>query len=289
MAKSMGTSAGKIALVTGASSGIGLLSAVELARRGMTVVATMRNPERRGRLEDAARAAGVLERMDVRQLDVTDFDAIPGVFEKVAADHKRIDVLLNNAGFAVGGFAEDIQMSELRHQFETNFFGNVATTKAALPIMRRQRAGHILTVTSIGGRIGQPVVSSYTASKFALEGWTESLRLECAPLGIKVVLIEPGAFATDIWERNSELGANVTQADSPNYARAQRFQKEVIKQIPQADATEVATLIADAAEDPNPRLRYMIGKDAKIQWAMRTILPWKWYERILVNYLKLRD
>ncbi len=280
-------STGKIALVTGASSGIGLVSAVELARRGMTVVATMRNPERRDRLMAAAQNAGVAERMDVRQLNVTDFDAIPGVFEKVAADHGRIDVLLNNAGFAVGGFAEDMLLSEIRHQFETNFFGNVATSKAAIPIMRRQGSGHIITVTSIGGLIGQPVVSSYVASKFALEGWTESLRLECAALGIKVALIEPGAFQTDIWERNSQLGENTTKPESPNYERSRRFQREIMKTIPKRNAQEVADLIADVAENPNPRLRYMIGQDAKMQHFMRTLLPWHWYERLMVKYLKL--
>lgn len=280
---------GKVALVTGASSGIGLVSAVEFARRGMTVVSTMRNPERKDRLMAAAQAAGVASRIDVRPLDVTDFDAVPGVFEQAAKDHGSLDVVLNNAGFAVGGFAEDVTLAEIRHQFETNFFGNVATSKAAVAIMRRQGGGRILTVTSVGGRIGQPVVSAYSASKFALEGWTESLRLECAPLGIKAILIEPGAFATDIWERNSQIAENTTKPSSPNFARAQRFREHIMKEIPKADARIVAKVIADAAEHPNPRLRYMIGKDAKTQWIMRSLLPWNWYERILVNYLKLAD
>ncbi len=168
----------KIAIVTGSSSGIGLLTAIELAKNGFKVVASMRDPERRTRLDEAVAAAEISGQLDIRRLDVTDFHAMPGFVQQVVGDYGRIDVLINNAGFAVAGFAEDMKLDEIRLQFETNFFGQVALTQAVLPTMRRQRSGHIIMVSSISGLHGALSVSSYSASKFALEGWSESLRLE---------------------------------------------------------------------------------------------------------------
>jgi NAD(P)-dependent dehydrogenase (short-subunit alcohol dehydrogenase family) len=276
----------KIALITGASSGVGLLTSIELARAGFRVVATMRDPARRERLDQAAAAAGVASHLDLRQLDVTNFAAIPGFVEGIVRDYKRLDVLVNNAGFAVAGFAEDIQIDELRYQFETNFFGAVAVTKAALPTMRRQGSGHIIQVSSISGLNGAITVSSYSASKHALEGWSESLRLEVNPLGIKVVLVEPGAFATDIWTRGAVLGKQATQASSPNLQRSLRM-RDRIGAMPKRDPIEVARLIAAIAQDPDPKLRYLVGRDAKIGLALKRLLPWKWYEKVVANFLKI--
>lgn len=164
----------KIAVLTGSSSGFGLLASVELAKAGFRVIASMRDLARRERLDQAAAAAGVSGRIEVRPLDVTNFDALPGFVKTVLSDYGRIDVLVNNAGFAVAGFAEDITLDELRLQFETNFFGAVALTKAVLPQMRQQHAGHIIQISSIMGLHGAVTVSSYSASKHALEGWSES-------------------------------------------------------------------------------------------------------------------
>ncbi|HXZ79011.1 MAG TPA: SDR family oxidoreductase [Terriglobales bacterium] len=277
----------KVGVVTGSSSGIGLLSALELARRGYQVVATMRDPDRRSRLDEAAKN-GLTPRIDVRRLDITEFDSIPEVIAAIVRDHGRIDVLVNNAGFALGGFAEDIQLEELRQQFETNFFGHVATTKAVLHTMRAQQSGHIIMVSSIVGRVGQPVISSYCASKFALEGWSESLRIETHSLGIRVALVEPGSFETDIWTRNTKVAEQATHPDSPNRERGRRFSEFIKSQggsRPSADC--VARLIADIAEDPNPRLRYMIGKDAKIQWWFRSLVPWRRYEKMVAKAVKI--
>ena len=132
-----------------------LLTSVELAKAGFRVIASMRDLGKRERLMQAAASAEVSDRIDVRALDVTQVDAMPEFVDKVIRDYGRIDVLVNNAGFAVGGFAEDIKLEELRLQFETNFFGAVAMTKAVLPIMRRQRSGHIIQISSIGGLQGQ--------------------------------------------------------------------------------------------------------------------------------------
>jgi NAD(P)-dependent dehydrogenase (short-subunit alcohol dehydrogenase family) len=275
----------KIALITGSSSGFGLLTSIELAKAGFRVVATMRDLGRRERLDQAAAAAGVAAQLDVRTLDVTNFISLPAFVDGVVRDYGRLDVLVNNAGFAVAGFAEDIKLDELRYQFETNFFGAVAMTKAALPTMRRQHSGHIIMVSSIAGLSGSVTVSSYSASKHALEGWSESLRLEINSLGIKVVLVEPGAFQTDIWTR-AVMGEQATKETSPNIQRSLRM-RDRVQALPKRDPIEVARLIASIAQDPNPKLRYLVGSDAKMQLAFKRILPWKWWEKMVANFLKI--
>ena len=276
----------KITLVTGASSGIGLLSTIELGKSGFNVVASMRDLGRRERLDQAAAAAGVAAQVDVRQLDVTNFNAIPAFVEAVVRDYGRLDVLVNNAGFAVAGFAEDMKLDEIRLQFETNFFGHVAMTQAVLPTMRRQHSGHIIMVSSIAGLHGSVSVSSYSASKFALEGWSESLRMEVNALGIKVVLVEPGSFQTDIWTRGVTLGQKAVDGTSPNRARAERM-RDTIQKIRKRDPIVVAQLIARIAQEPNPRLRYLVGQDAHIQLWLKRALPWKWHEKLVAKALKM--
>ena len=152
----------RTALITGASSGFGLLTAITLARRGWRVLATMRDLSRRGRLEDAARAAGVLDRIEFLALDVTDNEQIAELAASIAARVlSRLDAIVNNAGFAMAGFAEDVSDTELRRQFETNFFGAAAVTRAFLPLLRRQGAGHVVMISSISGLMGFPGVGSY--------------------------------------------------------------------------------------------------------------------------------
>ena len=278
----------KVAVITGSSSGIGLLTAVEFAENGYYVVATMRDLGRSGRLEEAAQKAGVRERIEFRQLNVTHFNSLPGAVGEIVRDHGRIDVLVNNAGFSVAGFAEDMSLDELRLQLETNFFGHVAMTKAVLPVMRKQKSGHIINVTSVAGRIGQPLLSAYSASKFALEGWSESLRIETHSLGIRVSLVEPGAYDTDIWERNVVVAKGATDDNSPNRERSRRFTEFVKGSAKRRrDAREVARLILRVANNPNPKLRYLIGPDAKIQIWLKRIMPWNRYERMVAKAVKI--
>ncbi len=276
----------KIAVITGSSSGFGLLTSIELGKAGYRVVATMRDLSRRAKLDQAAAAAGVTDKIDIRELDVTRPPAIAIVVDTVVRDYGRIDVLVNNAGFAVGGFAEDIKLEELRMQMETNFFGAVAMTKAVLPTMRKQRSGHIIQISSIGGLQGSATLSSYAASKHALEGWSESLRLEVRALGIQVVLVEPGAFDTGVWTRGARMGEESKKSTSPNFERSLRM-REVIQKIPKADPGVVALAIVEIAQNPNPRLRYLVGRDAKIQLALKRLLPWKAYEKMIANFLKI--
>jgi NAD(P)-dependent dehydrogenase (short-subunit alcohol dehydrogenase family) len=277
----------KIALVTGTSSGIGMLTAVELALGGFHVVATMRNPAARATLDELAAREGVSERVEVRRLDVTDHAALPQFIADIVRDHQRIDVLVNNAGFSTAGFAEDVSLPELREQFETNFFSHVAVTKAVMPIMRQQHSGHIIMISSMTGVCASVGISSYSASKWALEGWSESFRLECLGLGIKVILIEPGAYETSIWEKNVKIAAGSSSPDSPNKERSQRFVQYVRTQINKRDAREVARLIRSVAENPNPNLRYMAGRDAKGLRFLKRLLPWKRYERMILNHVKI--
>ncbi len=278
----------KIAVVTGSSSGIGLVTSVELARNGYRVIATMRDLGRNGRLEEAAQKAGVLERLELRRLDITEIDSLDEAVGRIVSDHGRIDVLVNNAGFSSGGFVEDMTLAELRHQMETNFFGNVAMTKAVLPVMRKQRSGHILQITSVAGRMAPPLLGAYTASKFALEGWSEALRIEVHSLGIRVVLIEPGDYDTDIWDRNVVIAKQALDASSPNKERSQRFVEFVkSRAAKRGDPREVAQLIVRVANNPNPKLRYLIGADAKAQMWFRALLPWRRYERLVAKKTRI--
>jgi NAD(P)-dependent dehydrogenase (short-subunit alcohol dehydrogenase family) len=278
----------KIVLVTGSSSGIGLLTAIEFARNGYRVVGTMRDLRRRSWLDDAAQKAGVGDRLDVRQLDVTNFDAMPAVFDEILRDHGRIDALVNNAGFSTSAFVEDVQLHELRDQMETNFFGAVAMSKAVLPVMRRQRSGHIIQVSSVSGQMPVPMLSSYTASKFALEGWSESLRIEVRSLGIRVVIVEPGSYETDIWDRNLKIGKQALDPSSPNKERSQRFAAFIKSTASRrGDPKEVAQLIVRVANDQNPKLRYLIGRGVHAQLWFRRLTPWRMYERIMAKATKI--
>lgn len=283
----------RIALITGCSSGFGLLTAIDMAKAGFRVVATMRDLSRRARLDQAIIEAGMQGRVEIRRLDITEFDSLPAAVADIVKTYGRIDVLVNNAGYALGGFAEDIQLEELRAQFDTNFFGQVALTRAVLPVMRKQRgtradapdlAGHIIMVSSISGLTSNPVTSSYSASKHALEGWTESLRLETLGLGIKVAAVEPGAYDTDIWFANVKIGKTALSGQSPNAARARRFANVVKTKLKKADPREVSQLITRIAQDPHPNLRYLIGRDARIRYWSQRLLPWKFYEKQIVKY-----
>ena len=276
----------KVALITGSSSGIGLLTAVTLARRGYRVVATMRDLKRSTVLVQSAKNAGVGGNLAVSALDISDFDSIPGVIGNIVSNYGRIDVLVNNAGFAFAGFAEDIQIAELRQQLDTNLYGHVAVTQAVLPAMRAQRSGHIIMVSSESGRMGSPALSSYAASKFALEGWSETLRLETHGFGIRVVLVEPGAFKTDIWDRNTRLSETLLAGKSAYQEMGRRI-KEWAVTTPKADAQRVADMIARIATDPDPKLRYMIGRDAVVRWWLYNLLPWKWYEKLVLKKVGL--
>ena len=233
----------------------------------------MRDLSRRGRLEDAARAAGVLDRIEFIALDVTNNKQITELAASIAARPSRLDAIVNNAGFAMAGFSKMFPDAELRQQFDTNFFGAAAVTRAFLPLMRRQGSGHVVMISSISGRMGFPGVGSYSASKFAMEGWAETLRLEMKPLGVQVVLVEPGSFETDIWTRNAIFSADAQDANSPNAARTARLMNSREARKLKANPQVVADGIAAILDDPRPRLRYVFGRDAKLGLWLKRLLP----------------
>ncbi len=273
-------SGGRVALITGASSGFGMLTALELARRGINVVATMRNPGKAGELLELAEKAGVAGRLQVLQLDVTDPLSIREAVDETLRVHQRIDILVNNAGFAAGGFVEDVPMDAWRQQMETNFFGLVAVTQSVITIMRQQQKGLIINIGSVSGRVAFPGYGPYAASKFAVEGFTETLRHELAPLGIGVVLVEPGAYRTPIWGKG--LAGMAAPADSPyreRLARISQYSRRTAEKAP--DPKQVADLVGVLADARSPRLRYTLGSGSRLAIWGRALLPWKWFEAII--------
>lgn len=194
-----------VALITGTSTGMGLHAAVELARSGYTVVATMRDTSKADRLREIAREAGVT--LEVRALDVTATSAIDGIVTEILRDHGAIDVLVNNAGQGMVGSAEQLTLAQIQAQLDVNYLGPVAMAKAVLPAMREAGRGRILTVTSVGGVVGQPFADAYCGAKFAVEGFMQSLAVVAEAFGVWVSVVEPAAVA-------SEFVANVARPEA---------------------------------------------------------------------------
>ena len=273
----------KTAIVTGASSGFGMLCAIELAKKDFEVIAAMRDTGKSGHLLEKAVEQKVMDSIHLHRLDVTSTESIHE-FKKYLNNYSSIDVLVNNAGIAVGGFSEEISIENFRLQFETNFFGVIAVTQAVFPFMRSKRRGRIINMSSISGKFGFPGLSPYVSSKHALEGYSESLRLELKPFGIDVVLVEPGSYKTNIW---SSVGATAQIPDSPYHSYLSVLLKEIeTGKTKHGDPLEVAKLIADIASQPKtPDLRYPIGKGVKRNLLLKKFLPWKLLEKVIVRKL----
>jgi NAD(P)-dependent dehydrogenase (short-subunit alcohol dehydrogenase family) len=208
------SSSAPVALVTGTSTGIGLETAVALARGGWDVVATVRDVSRADRLRDAATAFGVS--LDIRALDVTDGAASAALVEQVVAERGRLDALVNNAGAAALGTAETMGIDRVRAAMEVNLFGVVQLTQGALPALRAS-GGRVVTVSSVGGIIGQPFNDAYCAAKFAVEGFMESLHPVAGAQGVAVIVVEPGAVASE-FVANATEGRDAALADAGPYA-----------------------------------------------------------------------
>ncbi|MBP1961588.1 SDR family oxidoreductase [Paenibacillus aceris] len=274
-----------VALVTGASSGFGLLTSIALAGRGYRVIATMRDLSRSESLLLQAERAGLRSAIDTMVLDVTIQTSIETAVSDIMKKYGRIDVLVNNAGFAVGGYVEDVPMEAWRSQLETNVFGVIATTKAVLPYMRASQSGCIVNVSSVSGLSAFPGYAPYSTSKFAIEGFSESLRLEMMPFGVRVVLVEPGAYRTEIWRKGFEA-IHTTEA-SPYWQRlgsVLAYSRKVSMTAP--DPQDVADTIARLVDKRGPKLRYPLGRGVKMGLWARSLLPWKWYEGLLNRLLK---
>jgi NAD(P)-dependent dehydrogenase (short-subunit alcohol dehydrogenase family) len=275
-----------VAVVTGSSSGFGLLTCLTFARAGYRVIATMRNIEKSENLIRLAKQDRVEALVQVHELDVT-LDSSIENFKLLMKQIGRIDVLVNNAGYAGAGFVEEIPLEEYRKQFETNVFGVISVTQSVLPIMRQQGNGKIINVSSISGRIGFPGLSPYIASKHALEGWSESLRLEMKPFGIDVVLIEPGSYQTNIWSTGKSVTEKSLQLDSPYFKIMKKIEGHLNQgQSSYGNPQDVAALIVNVAKQKNPPLRIPIGKGVKQSIALKQVLPWYYWERMFLKKFK---
>ena len=261
MAPSLSSSNQKVALVTGSSSGIGFETSLTLARSGFLTYATMRNLGKGATIKSVAAKEGLPIR--VVQLDVTEERSINDAIHSIKSDVGKIDVLVNNAGYGLNGAFEDLAMEEIKAQYETNLFGVIRVTQAVLPIMRKQKSGIIVNISSGAGRFGYPGGSAYVSTKFAIEGLSESMAYELEPFGIRVVLVEPGVIKTNFV--NSIVAAKKSQDPNSPYAQLmQNVATSFQHMIEGGSSTDVvAKVVLKAVTSENPTLRYLAGKDVE--------------------------
>jgi NAD(P)-dependent dehydrogenase (short-subunit alcohol dehydrogenase family) len=271
------TSTEKVVLITGASSGIGKACAEHLAGRGFRVFGTQR------RTPSQASVNGV----ELVVMDVDDTRSVEQAIGAVLERAGRIDAVINNAGNAVMGAVEDTSVEEAKAQLETNFFGVLRVCRAVLPVMRRQGGGHIVNISSLAGVLGLPFSGLYSASKFALEGMSESLRFEARRFGVRVVLVEPGDFRTQLPDKRRTTAA--TSINDAYRAAFERFTAQQAMDEAGAPTPEpVAHLVERILRDPAPRLRYSVGMlGQRIVIPLKRILPQRLFEWALSRALGL--
>lgn len=255
----------QIALVTGSSSGIGYETSLRLAQNGIYTYASMRNLSKSGEILGYAKRDNLPLKMLC--LDITNKESISRAIDKIIAEKNRIDIVVNNAGYSLLGPLEQLDIDEIKDEFETNFFGIIKLIQSALPIMRKQGYGRIVNISSLAGRIGFPLSSAYVSSKFALEGLVESLRYEVQPFGIHVTLIEPGVIKTN-FVNNMKVGKNVIISSNNNGISpyVEILQKRISAFKPRFEkglaASKVADMVLEAVTADNPKVRYLVGEDA---------------------------
>ncbi|MHC5100809.1 MAG: SDR family oxidoreductase [Planctomycetota bacterium] len=272
----------KKVLITGCSSGFGLLTAVGAAKRGYDVIATMRNMDKVGSLQNALNTQNVSAQ--IKKLDVTDPDSINQLAQTVGP----VDVLVNNAGILITGSFLDQTDEEMRQVFETNYFGIVNLTKAFTPGMIERQGGRIINIASLAGLVGHPFNAAYAASKHALVGFTKSIRVELEPFGIDVISVEPGYHKTEIIRANANQSENFYNRKSPMFEWNRGFLKAFLDEIvpragdPQSAVEKVLALLACE----KPKSHYIIGKDAKFATTLKWLGLGDWLEKKV--YRKIR-
>jgi NAD(P)-dependent dehydrogenase (short-subunit alcohol dehydrogenase family) len=279
MAKDRGT-----ALVTGASTGIGKATAIELANRGFEVFGTVR------RKEDGEQLAAAADGITPLTMDITKARTISAARAKLekATGDRGLAALVNNAGVAVAGPLETLPLAEFRNQIEVNLTGHLAVTQAMLPMLRTAR-GRIVNITSIGGLVSLPFSGPYHASKWALEALSDALRIELAPWGIDVIVVEPGSIATDIWDRGidraEENRAKLGEDTEELYGDALDAIVEAMGKMGEAGipVQKPARTIAKALTARRPKTRYLVGRDAKGMIAGKRLLPDRAFDKIVVR------
>ena len=249
----------KVALVTGYSSGIGLETALALARDGFYTFATMRDLTKTEKIEEAIKKENL--NVEILELDVDNEESASTAIEAILGKKQRIDVLVNNAGYGMWGTVEDLSVDEFKEQFETNFFSIIRLIHKIAPIMRKQGSGDIVNISSVAGRIGFPVSPAYISSKFALEGLSESLRFELMPFGVNVIIIEPGVIKTNFF--NSMKMAKKSNQNS-EYNEITEKVISGVKMMAEMGThpNEVANTVVKALKEEKPLPRYVVGNDA---------------------------
>jgi len=281
----------QIALITGSSSGIGFETSLMLARNGIYTYATMRNLSKSQEILDIAKKECLP--LKVFTLDVTDEKSTQKAIDMVMHEQNRIDILVNNAGYSLVGALEQISMDEIKEEFETNFFGIIKLIQKILPLMRKQRSGRIINVSSLAGRIGLPLASAYVSSKFALEGLSESLKYEVQDFGIYVILIEPGVIKTN-FIKNLKIGKQVITSEngdvntsSADLPYAEISQKRISAFKPRFEKgtspKEVADTILEAVTSDKPKFRYIVGQDASKLMEIRKNTSDEEFGKIVMN------
>ncbi|MBA2267133.1 MAG: SDR family oxidoreductase [Nitrosopumilus sp.] len=251
----------RIAVVTGSSSGIGFEISLMLARHGFITYATMRDLQKSSTLESIADKENIPLRCI--QLDVTNDISTKLAIETIVKESNKIDVLINNAGYGLSGALEDLLIDEIKLQFDTNFFGLIRATQTVLPIMRKQKSGTIVNISSGLGRFGIATSSAYASSKFAIEGLTESISYELEPFGIRTILVEPGIIKTN-FIKAAVLAQKSKDPNSPYFQFMNNMEDGMKKLIESGEKPEyVARVVLDAINDNNPKLRYLAGKDVE--------------------------
>ena len=274
-----------VVLITGCSSGIGRATAIHFARKGWRVFASMRNPARAGELRDQARAAGWA--LTTPTLDVTRDDSVARAVADLLADSAgRLDALVNNAGYYSVGPLEETTPDQLRAQLETNVVGVHRVTRAVLPAMRARGGGAVVTIGSISGRVAVPMAGPYHASKWALEGMIEALRYELIPFGIRVALVEPGPYRTEL-HVNEVQAAGAGQGDSP-YAPLLAAYKRQAAAIRRDDLEALIEVIFRAATLPDPKLRWPVGPTSFVAGRLRALVPDRLYELLIRIAFRIR-
>ncbi len=268
----------QVALITGCSSGIGYETSILLAKNGFKTYATMRNTDKGNTLKEIAEKENI--DLKIIKLDVTDDYSIKNAVNEIVQETNRIDVLVNNAGNNIAGTVEDLSIEEFKEQFETNFFGLIRVTKVVLPIMRKQNSGIIVNLSSIVGKMAIPLNSAYVSSKFAVEGFSESLRYELEDFGIKVILIEPGVIKSNFYE-NIKMAKNSLMDQTSVYQPiTQKIFEAFLPMLEYAFPTKiVADAILEAVTSDKPNIRYAVGEDAKSIIEARKKLSDKEFEK----------
>ncbi len=268
----------QVIMITGASSGMGKDFALELLKKGHRVYGLARRVEK---MQDIVQAGG-----NAIGMDITEETQVQNAVEQVIREQGRVDVLINNAGYAVYGPVEEVPIDKARRQFEVNMFGLASITQKVLPHMRAQGSGRIINISSMGGKVYTPMGAWYHATKHALEGWSDCLRVELMPFGIDVVIIEPGGIATeftDVFQENFQ-----GDAEHGPYATAlQSIIQSTKTMASQLSPPSVITkLIEKAVHSKRPKTRYVAGAYAKPLMFMRKYLSDRMFDRILMSQLK---